>query len=365
MKIAEVIRVLEHLAPPSLQENYDNAGLITGNKDWDCTGILCTLDSTENIIEEAKAKNCNLVVAHHPIIFKGLKKINGKDYVERTIIAAIKNDIAIYAIHTNLDNINRGVNNKIAEKLNLTNREILLPKEGLLMKLYTFVPVEYADKVRAALFAAGAGSIGAYSECSFNTEGTGTFKAGENTHPFVGEKNIRHEEKEIRTEVIFPAYLKNDVVSALLQSHPYEEVAYDIVSLSNSFNAAGSGMTGELPQPMDELEFLQQIKKTFNLQVIRHTALLQKPVKRVAVCGGAGIFLLEAAIASGADFYITADVKYHEFFDAGGKTVIADIGHWESEQFTIELLHDVLQAKFPNFAVLKTETRTNPVYYFN
>lgn len=365
MKIAEIIQSLENLAPPSLQENYDNAGLITGNAGWNCTGILCTLDSTEEIIDEALAKNCNLIVAHHPIIFKGLKKINGKNYVERTIINAIKNDIAIYAIHTNLDNVIEGVNDMIADKLQLSNRQILLPKENMLMKLYSFAPVEHAEKVRSALFDAGGGSIGAYSECSFNAEGIGTFKAGENTHPFVGEKNIRHEEKETRIEIIFPSYLKNKIVSALIQSHPYEEVAYDIVSLSNSFGAIGSGIIGDLQVEINELDFLQQIKNAFNVQVVRHTALLQKPVKRVAVCGGAGSFLIQPAIASCADFYITADVKYHEFFDADRKMVIADIGHWESEQFTIELLHDVLQSKFPNFAVLKTETRTNPVYYYS
>ncbi|MBS1745066.1 MAG: Nif3-like dinuclear metal center hexameric protein [Bacteroidetes bacterium] len=364
MKIAEIIQSLENLAPPSLQENYDNAGLITGNAEWECKGILCTLDSTEDIIEEALAKNCNLIVAHHPIIFKGLKKINGKNYVERTIIAAIKNDIAIYAIHTNLDNIIEGVNNKIADKLLLNNREILLPKENMLMKLFTFAPIDQAEKVRSALFEAGGGAIGAYNECSFNTDGVGTFKAGENTHPYVGEKNIRHEEKETRIEVIFPTYLKNKIIKALIQSHPYEEVAFDIVPLINDYNAIGSGLIGDLPFAVNEMELLQQIKNAFNVQVVRHTALLQKPVKRIAVCGGTGSFLIQPAIACDADIFITADVKYHEFFDANGRMVIADIGHWESEQFTIELLHDVLQAKFPNFAVLKTENRTNPVFYF-
>lgn len=365
MNIAEIIEALENLAPPALQESYDNAGLITGDAGWNCTGILCTLDSTEAIVEEAKALGCNLIVAHHPIIFKGLKKINGKNYVEKTIISAIKNDIAIYAIHTNLDNTIDGVNNKIAEKLNLQNRQMLLPKNNSLMKLYTFVPVEYAEKVRAALFAAGAGSIGNYSECSFNAEGNGTFKAGENTKPFVGEKGILHQEKEIKIETIFPAYLKNKMLAALIKAHPYEEVAYDLVPLSNNFNNTGSGLIGELNEEIPGNDFLQLLKSAFGLEVIRHTKLLQKPVKKVAVCGGAGSFLIENAIASGADFYVTADVKYHEFFDADSKTVIADIGHWESEQFTIELLHEVLQAKFPNFAVLKTKNRTNPVYYFS
>ncbi len=364
MKIAEIIHSLEQLAPPSLQEDYDNAGLITGNSSWDCTGILCSLDATEEIIEEAKSKNCNLVVAHHPIIFRGLKKITGKNYVEKTIINAIKNDIAIYAIHTNLDNVIEGVNNKIADKLNLINRNILFPRQNLLMKLYTFVPVEQAEKIRSALFNAGAGNIGNYSEASFNAEGTGTFKANENANPFVGEQGKRHEENEIKIEVIFPSYLKQKIVNALIASHPYEEVAYDIIALSNEFNKTGSGLIGEMELEISEEKFLLFLKDVFNLKVIKHTKLLDKPIKKIAVCGGAGSFLINTALAENAEVYITSDIKYHEFFDANERILIADIGHWESEQFTIDLLHDFLQAKFPNFAVLKTGKNTNPVYYF-
>lgn len=364
MKIADVINALEQLAPPSLQEGYDNAGLITGNASLSCNGILCTLDATEEIIEEAKSCNCNLVVAHHPIIFKGLKKITGKNYVERTIINAIKNDIAIYAIHTNLDNVIEGVNNKIADKLNLINRQILLLKESLLMKLYTFVPVDFAEKVRSAMFNAGAGNIGNYSECSFNAAGTGTFKAGTNTNPFVGEQGKRHEENEIKMEVIFPDYLKSKIIQALIKSHPYEEVAYDVVSLLNEYNKTGSGIIGEPEHEVSEEQLLLLLKNTFNLKVIKHTKLLNKPIKKIAVCGGAGSFLIEKALCANADVYVTSDIKYHEFFGADNRMLIADIGHWESEQFTIELLYDFLQAKFPNFAVLKTDTQTNPVYYF-
>lgn len=364
MKIAEIINHLETIAPPALQEGYDNAGLITGNAAWDCTGILCTLDATEAVVEEAKASNCNLIVAHHPIIFRGLKKINGKNYVEQTIINAIKNDIALYATHTNLDNIMAVVNNKIADKIGLKNRQVLLPKDNMLMKLFTFAPTDYAEKVSSALFDAGAGSIGNYSECSFNAAGKGTFKAGENTDPFVGEQHVRHTEEEVKIEVIFPFYLHQKILSALLEAHPYEEVAYDIIQLSNQYNNIGSGLIGELEEEKSQKDFLAIIKAAFGLSVIKYTPLLQKPVKKVAVCGGAGSFLINKAKASGADFYITSDIKYHEFFDADGKMVIADIGHWESEQFTTELLYDILQAKFPNFAVLKTKTVTNPVHYF-
>jgi len=364
MKIAEVIRSLEQLAPPFYQESYDNAGLLTGNASWDCTGIICTLDATETVVLEAKQRNCNLVIAHHPIIFGGLKKITGKTYVESTVIAAIKNDIAIYAIHTNLDNVIKGVSDRIADQLGLISRKILAPKQGHLMKLFTFAPLEHAEKVRSAIFNAGAGNIGNYSECSFTVEGTGTFKGGEGTNPFVGETSKRHEEKEIKMEFIFPAYLQKHIISSMIKAHPYEEVAYDIVPLANEYQEAGSGLIGELPIPVGEEQFLNQLKKSFNLSVIKHTKLLGKPVQKVALCGGAGSFLISKAIAGGADIYITGDVKYHEFFDANDKLIIADIGHWESEQFTVHLLFDILQLKFPTFAVLKSEIRTNPVYYF-
>jgi len=365
MKIAEVIHILEQLAPPSYQESYDNAGLLTGNALWDCTGIICTLDATEAVVLEAIQKNCNLIVAHHPIIFRGLKTITGRDYVESSVISAIKNDIAIYAIHTNLDNVIKGVNNKMADQLGLINRKILAPKQGQLMKLFTFAPVEHAEKVRSAIFEAGAGNIGNYTGCSFNVEGTGTFKGEEGTNPFVGETGKRHEEKEIKMEFIFPAYLQSHIVSTMIKAHPYEEVAYDIVPLANEYSQLGSGLMGEVPAGVTEVLFLNQLKEAFSLSVIKHTKLLGRPIQKIALCGGAGSFLISKAIAAGADVYITGDVKYHEFFDANDKLIIADIGHWESEQFTVQLLFDSLRAKFPTFAVLKSEIRTNPVYYFS
>lgn len=363
MKIAAIISFLESIAPPVLQESYDNAGLLTGDADWECSGIICTLDATEEVIREAIEKNCNLVVAHHPIIFSGLKKINGKNYVEKTIIHAIKNDIAIYAIHTNLDHMLDGVNGKMADQLGLINRQILAPKTGLLRKLHTFVPVAQADTVREALFAAGAGHIGNYSECSFNTEGMGTYKAGLAATPVLGEIGKRHAEPEVRMELIFPAWLERPILAALKKAHPYEEVAYDCVPLANQLAQVGSGLLGELPEPVEEQAFLGQLKATFGLSVVRHTALLGHPVKQVAICGGAGSFLISNALAAGTDFYITADIKYHEFFDANGRMVLADIGHYESEQFTTSLLYDILSEKFTTFAVLKSGIKTNPVFY--
>ena len=364
MKISTITGFLESLASTSLQEPYDNAGLITGNNNWDCTGVICSLDATEEIVNEAIEKKCNLIVAHHPIIFGGLKKINGKNYVERTVIKAIKNDIAIYAIHTNLDNVKEGVNGRIATLLGLQNLAILSPRENVLKKLFTFVPVAQAEQVRTAVFEAGAGHIGNYSECSFNTEGAGTFKAGQGTDPFVGRIGERHFEKEVKVEVIFPGFLENKIIAAMKAAHPYEEVAYDVVNLTNTHPGIGSGIVGELQSAVDEKQFLSLIKQVFKLSVVRHSKLLNRPVKKVAICGGSGSFLISKALAANADAYITADMKYHEFFDANGRMLIVDVGHYESEQFTINLLQEVLAEKFPTFAVLKTGVRTNPVHYF-
>jgi dinuclear metal center YbgI/SA1388 family protein len=363
MKIAEIVSLLESIAHPSLQEPYDNAGLITGNAGWECSGIICSLDATEEVVLEAIEKKCNLVVAHHPIIFSGLKKLNGKNYVEKTIITAIKNDIAIYAIHTNLDNVIGGVSGKMATMLGLQGVTILSHKENTLKKLHTFVPADKAAQVRNAIFEAGGGQIGNYSECSFNTEGTGTFKAGAGTNPYVGKPGYRHEEKEIRIEVVFPGHLERSIISALRSAHPYEEVAFDVVAQSIPHPGIGAGVIGHLREPLAEKEFLALLKKVFGLEIIRHTAFLGKPVQKVALCGGAGSFLVSRALAAGADVFITGDMKYHEFFDANGRILIADIGHYESEQFTIDLLHDVLRQKFPTFAVLKTAVQTNPVHY--
>lgn len=364
MKISTVISFLESLAHPSLQEHYDNTGLITGDADWECSGIVCSLDATEEVISEAIAQKCNLIVAHHPIVFSGLKKITGKNYVEKTVISAIKNDIAIYAIHTNLDNVIHGVSGKMAAMLNLKNVTVLSAKENSLKKLFTFVPASSADRVRNALFEAGGGNIGNYSECSFNAEGTGTFKAGKEASPFVGRIGERHNENELRIEVIFPSFLESKIIAAMKMTHPYEEAAYDIISLSNTQQEVGSGVIGELITAVGENEFLVLLKQVFNLTVIRHTRMLNKPVKRIAVCGGAGSFLISKALAAGADVYITSDIKYHDFFDANNRILIADIGHYESEQFTISLLHEVLEQKFPTFAILKTAVKTNPVWYF-
>jgi dinuclear metal center YbgI/SA1388 family protein len=361
--IKNITDYLEKIAPLALQESYDNSGLITGNPETIVSGIMLCLDSTEDVIDDAIANDCNLVIAHHPIVFSGIKKLNGKNYVERTIIKAIKNDIAIYAIHTNLDNVLVGVNKIIAEKLGLINLKILSPKASLLKKLVTFCPPDHAEKVRTALFNAGAGGIGNYDECSFNITGEGSFRGNESSKPFVGQIGVRHTETESRIETIFESYKRNDVLKALFQSHPYEEVAYDIYPLDNSHPQIGSGIVGELSENQHETEFLQFVKRKMNAGSLRHTSLTGKEVKRVAVCGGSGSFLLNDAIKADAQIFITADFKYHQFFDADKKIVIADIGHFESEQFTIDLIKTLILEKFSTFAVRLTKVNTNPVYY--
>jgi len=361
--IKNVTDHLESLAPRSYQEDYDNSGLLTGDPSAQVKGALVTLDCTEAVVDEAIQNNCNLIVAHHPIIFRGLKKITGQNYVERTIIKAIKNDIAIYAIHTNLDNIHTGVNKKIAEKIGLKNLRILKPKKDTLSKLVTFIPKENAGDVINAMHKAGAGNIGDYKNCSFQVAGEGTFMPTGKADPHIGQTNQLERVDEIRVEVIFPNHITNKVLHALRESHPYEEVAYYLTRLENENQEVGSGMIGELNTPIEPFEFLNGLKKQMNAKVIRHTQPSGKEIKRVAVCGGAGSFLLSSAIAQGADAFVSADFKYHEFFDAEGKIVVADIGHYESEQFTKDLLAEVLKEKFTTFAIIFSKTVTNPISY--
>ncbi|MFK8007492.1 MAG: Nif3-like dinuclear metal center hexameric protein, partial [Saprospiraceae bacterium] len=344
MKIKDLTSFLEMIAPSAHQESYDNSGLIVGNPNDEINGVLVCLDSTEAIIDEAIEKKCNVVVAHHPIVFRGLKRFNGKHYVERVVMKAIKNDVAIYAIHTNLDNIyNKGVNAKIAQKLGLINTQILAPKAGL-KKVFTFVPTEYSEKVRAALFAAGAGDIPKFENLSYATVGVGT--------------QNQNGGAQVKLEFTFPSVKQNAIIKALQDSHPYFDVPYDIVSIENKNAEVGSGMIGYLKNPVSEKEFLQKVKKQMKAGCVKYTKLRRKKISKVAVCGGSGGFLLKDAIRQGADIFITSDYKYHEFFDADGKIVIADIGHYESEQYTIELLYDIITEKFSNFAAYFTEINT-------
>ena len=363
MKIKEITNYLESVAPLHYQESYDNAGLLVGDANREIDAALITLDCTEEVVEEAIENNCNLIIAHHPIIFSGLKKITGQNYVERTIIKAIKNDIAIYAIHTNLDNIKTGVSAKIAEILGVENCKILSPKKDLLRQLAVYCPVSDTEKVKEALFQAGAGDIGNYDECSFSAKGEGTFRANEGCDPHIGNIGERHTEKEEKIEVIFPKYKENTIISALKQAHPYEQVAYQIYILDNIYENVGAGIVGELAQKVDTNRFLEMLKTKMQTDCIRHTKLVKNQIKRVAICGGSGSFLLSNAICEKADIFITADFKYHEFFDGENDIIIADIGHFESEQFTKDLIYDLLSKKFSKFAVRLSKVNTNPIKY--
>lgn len=363
MTIKDITSYIEELAPLAYAEDFDNVGLLVGNYQTKVTGILVTLDTLEKTIDEAIANNCNLIVSFHPIIFSGLKKLNGNNYVERVVLKAIQNNIAIYATHTALDNSNNGVSAKMGAVLELQNLKVLLPKKGLIKKLTTYVPPTEANHLRKALFEAGAGTIGNYSNCSFNVEGKGSYKGNDNSNPVKGEKGVYVFEEESCISVTFNSYLEQKILKALFNVHPYEEVAYEIITLNNYNQNVGMGMIGELPEEMKEADFLPFVKKTMNTNCIRHSQLLQKPIKKVALLGGSGSFAIDNAIRSGADAYISADFKYHEFFKAEKKILLADIGHYESEQFTKNLLVEYLTKKFTNFAIILSEESTNPIYY--
>lgn len=363
--INDVCRLLEEWAPLHYQESYDNCGLLTGNRPTLVKGVLITLDCVEDIVDEAITLGCNMIVAHHPILFSGLKSLTGRNYIERTVIKAIKNDIAIYAIHTNLDNLVNGVNHKIAGKIGLKNTSILVPKHDkvMLKKLVVYCPAEASEKVKQALFDAGGGKIGNYDECSFNIVAEGTFRPLEGSNPYSGTANKRELAREERIELVYQPSLEHKIIEALKQSHPYEEIAYQVLSTDNAIPGVGAGIIGELEHPLQEGVFLTGLKEKMGVSCVKYTHLKGEQVKKVAVCGGSGSFLLKDAIKQGADVFVSSDFKYHQFFDAEGKIVIADIGHFESEQFTKELIFEYFTKKSVNFAVHLSKINTNPVNY--
>lgn len=363
MNVKSITDFIEHVAPLVLQENYDNCGLLIGDNTMEVSGVLLTIDVTEAVIDEAIVGNKNLIIAHHPLIFNGLKRITEQNEVERCVAKAIKNNIAIYAAHTNIDNVLEGVSGKMADKIGLINKQVLIPKSDTLVKLATYVPRLHSYAVRQALFDAGAGHIGNYDACSFNSEGTGTFRANDLAKPFVGVEGELHSENELKIEVIVPSYKINQVVGALIAAHPYEEPAYDIYPINNESNRVGMGVIGILPEAEDEITFLKKLKSVFCVEVIRHTQLLNKKIKTVALCGGAGSSLLQAAIRANADIFISGDFKYHEFFETKGQIIIADIGHFESEQFTKDIFYEIITKKMPTFAVQISDIKTNPINY--
>lgn len=363
MKIKEILSILEKMAPLAYAEDFDNVGLLVGNQENDATGILVCHDALENVIDEAIAKKCNLVVCFHPIIFSGLKKITGKNYVERSVLKAIKNDIAIYAVHTALDNHKDGVNKIFSDALGLINTKILVPKQNFIQKLVTYTVPENAEKLRKALFDVGAGTIGNYDNCSFNSDGFSTYQGNENSNPTVGNKGELTETNEIKIEVIFEKHLQSKMLKALFTNHVYEEVAYEIYDLQNTHQNIGLGMIGELEKPMSETDFLAFVKTKMQCGGIRHSALLGKPIQKIAVLGGSGSFAIKNAIQANADVFLTSDLKYHNFYEAENQLLLADIGHFESERFTKNYIVDFLKKKILNFAIIFSEENTNPVKY--
>lgn len=363
MQLKDIIQIIETIAPLQLQEDYDNSGLLTGHPNDIITGALITLDITEPVIDEAINQGYNLIIAHHPLIFKPLKKINGNNEVERCVIKAIQNKIALYAAHTNLDNSKEGVNAKLCAKLGLTGTSILSPIAGNLRKFVVFVPESHAENVRQAMFKSGAGHIGKYDSCSFNTNGSGTFRALEGANPYVGKPGEIHSESEIRIETIVPAWIESRVLSAVMEVHPYEEIAWDSYPLTNKAVYTGAGMFGGYENPLQEEEFIARIKEVLEVPFIKCSPLTGKKISRVAVCGGSGNFLIQDAIRSGAQAFVTGELKYHDYFLAEGRILLVEAGHYETEQFTKELLYQVVKEKFPTFALQISTISTNPVNY--
>ena len=363
MKLSDLCYFLDSEIPLSFQEGYDNSGIQLGQAGQEITSALITLDVTEEVIDEAVQKGCDIIISHHPLIFKGIKKITGRSSTDRIITKAIKNDIAVYSAHTNLDMVNNGVSKKMAQKLGLQNIRVITPLKNRLLKLVTFIPEDHLDKVREAIFKAGAGHIGNYDNCGFSVSGTGSFRAGEGTNPFSGQLGKIHFGKEIRFETIIFSHLQEAVLKALLESHPYEEVAYDLYPIENQNIEAGLGCTGDFKEPTEEKDFLNLIASVFGATGLRYSRLTGRAVKKVALCGGSGSGLLNDAISAGADAFVTGDIKYHTFFEADDRILIVDCGHFESEKFSTEILYDLINKKFPKFAIRFSETNTNPINY--
>lgn len=362
-RIREIIKEIEQVAPLPLQENFDNAGVQVGDVNLPAAGVLLCLDVTEEVVDEAIERECNLIVSHHPLAFKPFKSLTGATYVERCIMKACKHDLVVYAAHTNLDNAPGGVNFRMAEMIGLQNVRVLSPRRDALLKLVTFVPEAYAGTVRSALFNAGAGSIGNYDSCSYNLQGEGSFRAREGCTPFCGSVGDIHVEKEIRIETVLPAFRKASVTRALLSAHPYEEPAYDFYPLANTWNQVGSGVVGELPEQEDEQSFLQRLKYIFRVPCVKHSPLTGRPVREVALCGGSGAFLIPEAVAYGADIFITGEARYNDYYDVEDRILLAVIGHYESEVCTKDIFYDIITKKFPNFAVHFSNVNSNPVKY--
>lgn len=365
MDIRSIINAIEDFAPRALQEDYDNSGLQAGDVTNICTGVLLALDVNKETVKEAKENNFNFIVSHHPILFKGIKSITPTSDIGSILIDAITHNISIYSAHTSLDNARFGVSYRMADKLKLQHIHTLQPQASKLCKLVVFAPTAYAESIKRALAKSGAGEIGDYRGCSYSMDGLGAYEATANAHPFIGEIGELHEEAETRIEVILPKRLLSQSLKAMLKVHPYEEPAYDIIPLLNNDAYSGSGAIGALPTPMPLKDFLQILKNVFKCPCIRHNGLNgNQLIQKVALCGGSGSFLANDAIQQGADIFVTGDVKYHDFTTINGQIVVADIGHYESEQCAKEILYDIISDKFPKLNIRQSKTENNTIKYF-
>ncbi len=359
--IGDLSSALESVAPSLYAESYDNVGLLVGRSEWKCEKVLVALDITEAVVQEAIEKGVQAIVAHHPVIFGGIQRLTGEDTAQRAIELAIKHSIALLACHTNLDAIEGGVSYRMAQAISLVNVRTLQPRSGLLWNLIVYVPAESAETLLEALWEAGAGKMGAYDECAFRSHGLGSFRPKEGAHPHNGVIGERAFADEIRLELLVPEGARKKVHQCMMEHHPYEEIAHSWLKHDGVHHSVGFGAIGQW-DACDWPEAVRRIKTAFGVASFRHTMPIASDYRTVAVCGGAGADLLAQAKSQQAELFITSDITYHRYFGADDRLVFIDIGHWESEQHAMELLIDIVREKFPNFAVLKSETNTNPMH---
>ena len=365
MTVRGIQEIMEAWAPLDIAWERDNPGLQAGDTGRRVRGILVALDVTEPVVKEAKGAGANLIVSHHPLLFRPLRSLTTRSGTERTLTALARGGIALYSAHTNLDFTRGGTSFALAEALGLATEGFLTSSFRTESKIVTFVPPSHADSVAAAMAGAGAGVIGAYDGCSFRTEGTGTFRGGKGTHPAVGKAGVPEHAREIRLEMVAPRRAVHTVVDALKGAHPYEEVAFDVYPLDNTSGAYGMGALGTLPRAVPLADFLGRVRRALRTRSLRWSGDPRSRVRRVAVCGGSGSELLPQAIAAGADAFVTADVRYHTFQEAGTEITLVDAGHFETEfpvvAAVVDRLRGEIRARGARIPVRASSQATNPV----
>ena len=363
MIIEELTTFIEDKFPLSQQESYDNCGLIVGDPKKTVKKVLLALDCTEQVIKEAKLKKADVIITHHPLMFSSINKLTANDYEGSLIIKLIKSDIALYAVHTNLDNSINGINKYLALKLGLKNLQILVGKEKTFKKIITFVPKAYSQKVITALSAAKAGNIGLYSHCAFVTEGSGCFKPEKGAKPFLGELSKINQVEEVKLEMVFASENQKMIENSLKKAHPYEQPAFDIIELANPNPDIGAGIYGDLPAQINTAEFLKLVKTKLNLSYIRQSNSAKKFISKVAICSGAGFFVFEQAKRLNVDALVTSEIKHHEFLAAENNILLCDIDHHEGEIAAVNILDQILQ-KLENIDTLISKHNLSPAQIF-